>query len=645
MGFLDYFRDSSPKEFEASEQVGSPSAEIEQLRQEVEESHQASRELVEYLDDVSFSLLGTYAALNQYDDTKHADRVRQMRVNWAYYRDNESVRRAVNLINEFTWGRGFQKPVAVDPRVQRVIDSMWLDEDNNLIVFSLDAQLKKGVELTNNGEIFLLIFDQGEWEDLGIEVKRRVPDGRPEDQDVFSSALSESRFTEEASYSYIQDLTGGAFDVEIIGDLPPSAVKIAQIHPAEINHIVRDDENAAKPRYYRREFFKRRYNFATDEYEQDPNPTVLYYEDLLCPPNQNQPKPPTTKIGDGKIYHLAINTDSFVRRGNADTTVMIRWARSLNDYFKWRLTFLRALNTFPFKRKITGGPSAVAQAALRIANGGLPLPVQNGEYNPLPPPAPGSIITENESESLEQFKTDPQSSSAQTDISTLRSMMATAAGLSSNYLNGGADQATLSNSTIGEVPVIKRLTLRQEILETMMQILFEHGINKAISEGRIPEDADHSFKCELPNILERNIPELVNAINNIASRVDPYSINFKLKRWLLLQGLTYLGVHNPQTVVNTIYPPEAEQREEARLMALASPMDNPDAPATTPELEPSSLDPFKNTKQMARTADNVGEAMPTETELKENAALYEVSLQTLLKVIEEIGKKELESLS
>src|SRR5687768_3025097 len=50
----------------------------------------------------------------------------------------------VDLMNDFTFGRGIPKPTAKDKKVQEVIDEAWEDPDNELVLTSYQAQLALG---------------------------------------------------------------------------------------------------------------------------------------------------------------------------------------------------------------------------------------------------------------------------------------------------------------------------------------------------------------------------------------------------------------------------------------------------------------------------------------------------------------------
>ena len=69
---------------------------------------------------------------------------------------------AVDLMNDFVFGRGLPRPKANDEEVQKVIDEAWDDPDNQLVLTSYQAQLGIGTDLTLQSNLFFLVFDDGE---------------------------------------------------------------------------------------------------------------------------------------------------------------------------------------------------------------------------------------------------------------------------------------------------------------------------------------------------------------------------------------------------------------------------------------------------------------------------------------------------
>lgn len=510
------------------------------------------------------------------------------------WKEDPTAGRAVTTINEYVWGRGLPTPRASDRRVQRLIRSIWEDDDNRLTITTYEAQVRKGTDLTLFGELFLVVFEDGTWTEEELDPPLMVDTSKMEDlppeKDRFNSPLlppSENPSLggtppipqvdledDEALYSpYLR--------AERREPPPPaSAIKIGQIHPNEIIDIVPDEDRSDRPRYYKRVFRTRKYDFSEDKWSintgvvgsQASEARVKYYEDLVYEPAEGQDAPPENKIGEGKILHVAINRTSFDLRGNSEVWRAVRWAKALTDFFTWRLTLLRALATFAYRKKTKGGSSQVLKAASSFMAGsgytGIP-----GQFDPVAPPATGSILTENQNESLEQFKTSSGAGEAEQDAQMLRGQVGVALGLPIHYL-GDKGATSLAGAQAMELPVLKAIEARQELFEQLFTKLINRAIDKAIADGALPADVDRSFYVEMPPILQRNVPEMVASITNTIARLDPFATDVRLKRLALHKVLSWLGEPDPESIIRDIYPPGSENKPEEPVV--------PGAPAGTP---------------------------------------------------------------
>jgi hypothetical protein len=69
---------------------------------------------------------------------------------------------AVELMNDFVFGRGVPRPRCKDPLVQKVVDDAWDDPDNAEVLTTFEAQLALGVDLAIQSNLFVLSSDDGE---------------------------------------------------------------------------------------------------------------------------------------------------------------------------------------------------------------------------------------------------------------------------------------------------------------------------------------------------------------------------------------------------------------------------------------------------------------------------------------------------
>jgi hypothetical protein len=198
------------------------------------------------------------------------------------------------------------------------------------------------------------------------------------------------------------------------------------------------------------------------------------------------------------------------------------------------------------------------------------------DFDPVAPPATGSLLVENQNETLEQFKTASGASEAEQDAQMLRGQIGVALGIPIHYL-GDKGSANLANATAMEVPVLKMMEARQELFEQMVTKFIDFCIDKAINEGALPEKIDRTFYVEMPNIMQRSIPELVASLTNTMARLDPFAQDVPLKRLTLQQVLTWLGYPDPDAVVRQVYPegienvPQQQQQPGAPAIPGAAP--------------------------------------------------------------------------
>jgi hypothetical protein len=574
-------------------------------------------------------------------------------------REDVNVGRAVELINDYVWGRGMVKPAANDPRVQRIVDSAWEDPENQLILFSYEAQKRKGTDWQQFSEIFLVAFDNGRWGDLGISVTPRQPGGAVTDNPDGADIDSEDVLPN------ISDLSGGKFDVKISGPLPDSAVKLGHIHPNEIVDVIPDEENNSRPRYYKRVTSNYRYDYQQGRYVIDQRrPQITrYYQSLYYPPQEGQPAAPESLIGTGRIIHMAKNVNSFGHRGNSEVWRTVKWAEALTDSFTWHLTLMRALATYPFKKKVKGGTSAVLQAAMRPGSALTPGATGAvGGRDMVAAPRVGSVLTENMNENLEQMKVSTGAAEFANDVKSLRSQLSAGTGLPPHYL-GDEGSANLANATSMELPVLKHIEGIQESFKNLIRHFLDYCVQKAIDEGVLPEDVDRTINVRLPNILMRNIPELTNALVSVSARLDPFAIDYKLKRFVMAKFLEYIGEPEPMEIVQQLYPFGAEKEAAAQAAQMAALVSSggavppggtsvtptPGAAGTTnggpPRANPS--DPSTNKKKMAQTPEAVAakeselQSAIGDVNIDDLSEDYRAALAMLLDAVEEIGVQDL----
>jgi hypothetical protein len=490
---------------------------------------------------------------------------------------------AVDLMNDFVFGRGMKAPKANDPQVQQVLDDFWNDPDNQLVLTSYQAQLALGTDLELQSNLFFLVFEDGQ-------------DGK---------------------------------------------VKLGLLDHDTVETVVRDTENRLRILYYLARHFDYRWNFQTDQpqivvgVQSDtekaklaPAPTVQttpgyamnpiltgqgqvrYYAhfrnvedaetDMESGARQDDPTLfcPEDKLGAGKVYHVALNRGSEMAFGHPRMDRLIRWFSSFNTFMDARVDMMSATAAFVMKRKIRGTPQQLQKMANQALSrrSVLGMSTEPQMMADVGPKAAG-IVTENDSVDHEPFNLNSNAQNAMADAQMLRSQISAATRWPASYF-GDASQANLATATSLELPVLKTVEARQEIFEQVVRFGCDRAIERAVDCGILdttktgddedqpdkqpaptnlePGDAtvvttqqsyedqeddesqtqrDLGYEFSMPNPLKRLIGDLVTAAQVTAQAFDPNNTNTELSRTLLSVVLAEaFEIEDPAGAVERIFP-------------------------------------------------------------------------------------------
>lgn len=496
---------------------------------------------------------------------------------YVWLRDPQAGR-AVNLMNEFVFGRGVPRPRAKDPKVQEVIDAAWDDPNNQRILTSNTAMNKKGTDLSLQSNVFFLIFEGD--------------DGK---------------------------------------------VKLGLLNHDEVENVVRDPENRLRILYYVARHKKQRWDFekdapAIDMKGQMEQAKTVYYEAwgaLEEAENEREqaakagiemepiPEPPEQKLGYGFVYHIAINLSSEMAFGVPEMERTIRWFTAYNDFMKARVDIMQAVAAFSMKRKVKGSENQLYKQAARVVSRQSPLATAHQEAAAatglVAGPRPGSVLNENEGVTHEPFKLDSGAGNAAVDARMLGAQVSAGHGWPRPYF-GDSEAGSLATATSLELPVLKTVEARQEVFEAMLRFFIDRVIENAVDAGLLdreldedelaalrakkdaaqataavpappaaPEDAaggvptqppmqiaaahedvnedeeetlrDLSYDFSLPSPLRRMMNELVSSVAETARTFDPNNENVELSRYLLtiLLGEAF-EIADPAAAVEEIFP-------------------------------------------------------------------------------------------
>lgn len=486
---------------------------------------------------------------------------------------------AVDLMNDFVFGRGLQRPKANDEEVQRVIDDFWDDPDNALVLTSFQAQLAMGTDLELQSNLFLLVFEDGQ-------------DGK---------------------------------------------VKLGILDHDTVETVVRDDQNRLRIMYYVARHFVVKWDFVNDRPQilteqptqangrgagQAPTrpenqPYMLpgqaplkYYEHwrnvqdaLQDAENGVRDFPevaPPEKLGDGKVFHVALNRGSEMAFGHPRMDRLIRWFNAYNQFMDARVDIMAASAAFVMKRKVKGTPQQLERMAnqalsRRSVLGMAGEPEFGGQWGP----KAGATLTENDSVDHEPLNLNSNAPNAQQDAQMIRSQISAGTRWPASYY-GDASQSNLATATSLELPVLKTVEARQEMIEGIVRFGVDRAIERAVDTGRIsqqltpqnkkkpaskkaaqapqpslfePDDVnvlqnayedqgsdessterDLGYEFKMPSPLKRMLGDLVLAVMNIAKTFDPNNTNLELSRTLMTVALAELDLEDPAGAVERIFP-------------------------------------------------------------------------------------------
>ena len=370
----------------AAGRAGATVVESEKLG-ELEEAAADQRLLRKELDALAWASLD-YMGGNEQDlqAVKRRRLAQQARIAW---QQDAQLGAAVDLRNNFVFGRGIPKPKAHDRKVQQIIDEAWNDPDNQLILTSYQAQMALGTDLTLQSNLFILLF--------------KGMDGR---------------------------------------------VKLGMLDHDSVENVVRDPDNRRKILYYVSRKRRLKWDFdmdqaVLDEYTRTNQDDVRYYPHWANEAPAGS-EAPAEKLGEGAVYHVAVNRGSEMAFGHPRMHRVLRWATAFNSLMEARVDAAKAQAAFIMKRKVKGTPNQVRKMATQILSksgelGRSSTDIQSG-------PMGGSILTENEAVEHESFNLDSGAQSANVDGQMIRSQISAGTGFPQHYL-GDIGSANLATAT------------------------------------------------------------------------------------------------------------------------------------------------------------------------------------------------------
>lgn len=361
--------------------------------------------------------------------------------------ENPIAKQGIRLITRFTLGQGITWITKNKP-IREALNEFSEDEENKLILTSHEARKEFIDEVATDGEKFFACFE--------------APNVSP-------------------------------------------YLKLAEVPLEEIKDIIYHPENRRVPVYYKRQFKAFKYNGKTERYEPEngQKDKVLYYLDYRITEKHLEdignkisiPENKKAKGEDGKpikMMHAYVNPlwTRDGRRGISELYASREWIRIFKEFMGDRAAINRAAMAIAYKRKVKGGPAAVAQLTGTL--GGLPVgsnsEIGDTEFKQLTRPVSGAIYDSNEASDLDWMKTDTGAANAKEDARMLLMMGGTGLGTNIHYFGEGGD-ANLATAQAMELPMVKNYEDWQTWLKNFYMELFSYVLRLAFGEN-IPFESD-----------------------------------------------------------------------------------------------------------------------------------------------------------
>jgi hypothetical protein len=403
---------------------------------ELEEAYVDYRALRRDVEDVGWSIMDYVSGHPQEMNLQTRRRIVQ-RARYVWMNDPQAGA-AVELMNDFVFGRGVPRPVCKDKKVQEVVDEAWDDPDNQEVLTSLEAQLALGTDLALQSNLFLLMFDDGADGKIKLSILRHddVTDAIPDEDKRHRLLWYCVGRPIKRSYDFVL----GQWKVE---QLP--------IDP--------------KPVYYA--------HWRNVELAREEKGRETEFEE-----------PASEQLGAGKVYHARINRYSEQKFGTPRFQRTLRWYTAYNDFVKARIDVAQARAAYIMKRRVKGSPNQLARDAAKLISrtSGLAGADPSAPYQQ--PPKPASVLVENESVVHEALNLGQAGGQAQEDANVIRAPIAAAERFTQAYF-GDASQSNLATATSLELPILKAVETRQEVFEAIYRWFVDRVIEKAVDDGRI----------------------------------------------------------------------------------------------------------------------------------------------------------------
>lgn len=179
-------------------------------------------------------------------------------------------------------------------------------------------------------------------------------------------------------------------------------------------------------------------------------------------------------IPAAEVVHVKINTVPGEKRGRSDLFAVLGWLKRFKDYYDAKITKAQIEESWALRKTIKGSAADVDAV------------FNDPAITQVPPP--GSVILENEAITTEYLTPTTSAGQATDNVGeAIRSIVATGAGLSPEYLGVGGQSSTRATSITKSEPAERKFEDRQMFMEGYIRQIADWFIEEAIAKGIAPK--------------------------------------------------------------------------------------------------------------------------------------------------------------
>lgn len=503
------------------------------------------------------------------DRKKTIARLRRLR------HDNPLAKQAVKLIIRFTLGKGVQWILAAEEAEETELpDEDEAPEPGTGEPVGFPEDKKKSVNVPPPTRFVQLPRSaRAREQEIEDDQVRDIIESFWDDRDN-QMILTSHRAMQEMLDDTVTD--GEKFYACFVEQAEPY-LKVTEIPIEEIDGIIYNPDNRVQPVLYRRLYRKLKYDGVNDQYVPDGDPKVKYYLDYRITDEKWAELKRTLKIPAAKLETKAKIRHTYInplwtkngKRGISELYASREWFRVFREFMEGRAAINQAAQSISYKRKIKGGPTAVAQFGGKF--GGLSVGNSSAdEIQKLTRPLPGATYDHNEAVDLEWMKTDTGAAGAAQDAKML--LMSAGAGVSTmvHYFGEGGD-ANLATAQSMELPMVKSYEDWQQWVEDEYTEWVRYALSVALNDDELVEEATERLGFTFPPIISQDVVKYTTSWSQIVRDIAPN--NMTVKREAIRGSLGIMGVANLDAIMPEVEAQmaqaEAQRMEQQRLLAAS----------------------------------------------------------------------------